>query len=283
METISAHSINVKGKLITIDSPLVMGIINITPNSFFQKSRITDINIILETAGKMLQDGATILDIGGLSTQPGAEEISVSEECERIFLPIQKLKERHPQSIVSIDTFRSEVAKIAIEAGADIVNDISAGDFDKNMVPTVAALKVPYIAMHTQGKPREMQKNPQYKNVSLDVFDYLAQKVHQLTQAGIADVIIDPGFGFGKSLEHNYTLLHSLHNLKQLNVPILVGFSRKSMIYKLLDTSAENALNGTTILNTLALHQGANILRVHDVKEAVECVRLYNYYNKAKD
>lgn len=272
------HTLNLKGRILTLDKPMVMGIINTTPDSFYENSRNTDISAVLEKAALMINDGADILDIGGLSTRPGAAEITIAAECERVVLPIKMIKEKFPDSILSIDTYRSAVAKAAVDAGADIVNDISAGDFDDNMIATVAALKVPFVAMHTKGKPQAMQINPQYDNVSIEVYDYLAHKLQQLLQAGIVDVIIDPGFGFGKTLEHNYALLHNLHTLKQLDVPLLVGFSRKSMIYKLLHNSAAEALNGTTVLNTLALQQGADILRVHDVKEAVECVRLLQYY-----
>jgi dihydropteroate synthase len=274
------YTINCKGKLLALDKPLVMGIINATTDSFFEGHLGKGINQITALANKMIADGATIIDVGGQSTRPGSISIGVNEETERVVPVIEAIKKTHPDAIISIDTFYSKVAKAAVDAGASMVNDISGGQFDEAMLTTVATLKVPYICMHTKGSPATMQQNPQYENVVKEVLDYFIQKIEDCKQAGILDVIIDPGFGFGKTIAHNFKILQSLSVFSILEKPILAGISRKSTIYKTLGTTAENALNGTTVLHTIALMNGAAILRVHDVKEAVEAVTLYEAYNQ---
>ena len=274
------YTINCKGKLLVLDKPIVMGIINATTDSFFEGHLTKGIAEITALAGKMITDGAVIVDVGGQSTRPGSRKIGVDEETARVIPVIEAIKNAHPDALISIDTFYSEVAKIAVDAGASIVNDISGGQFDETMLTTVAALKVPYICMHTKGLPATMQQNPQYENVVKEVLDYFIKKIEDCKQAGIHDVIIDPGFGFGKTIAHNFKILQSLNIFSMLEKPILAGLSRKSTIYKTLGTTVENALNGTTVLNTIALMNGASILRVHDVKEAVEAVTLYEAYNR---
>lgn len=269
-------TINCKGKILNFDSPIVMGILNITPDSFYDGNTLFSDKDILLRAEKMLKDGASIIDIGGYSSRPGAKEISTEEEINRIVNPIKLITKEFPESIISIDTFRGKVAQEAINCGASLVNDISAGDDDATMFDVVKQNQVPYIIMHKQGTPKNMQDSPQYKDVVGDVFKYLTNKVNELNKMGINDIIIDPGFGFGKTISHNFELLNNLKNFELLNVPVLVGLSRKSMIYKSLDSSPIEALNGTTALNMAALQNGANILRVHDVKEAMECVKLFN-------
>jgi len=256
-----------------------MGILNATPDSFYNQGRDSEPEALLEKAAQMVQEGVTIIDVGGLSTRPGADSIPVNEEIERIEPVIKRLKKNFPELLVSIDTYRAEVAKAAVNSGADIINDISAGEMDPDMVSTVSQLKVPYIAMHMQGKPQTMQKEPKYKQVTEVVLAYFQQKIAALREAGIKDIIIDPGFGFGKSLAHNYTLLKEMHVFQTLQVPVLVGISRKSMIYNILGSNAREALNGTTAVHMLALQQGAQILRVHDVKEAKECIQIFNFYS----
>lgn len=261
-----------------IDQPLVMGILNATPDSFYTRGRDNTMEGHVAKAEKMLQEGASILDIGGLSTRPGAAVISEREEIDRVVPVIEKIKQRFPESFISIDTYRSQVARKAAEAGADMVNDISAGDMDPDMIPTVAALQVPYITMHMQGTPADMQKKPAYNNIAEEILRYFVNKIEQCEQAGIKDIILDPGFGFGKTLTHNYQLLKDLEVLKIPGKAILAGISRKSMVYKLLGTDAEQALNGTTALHMLALQKGAAILRVHDVREAIECIKIFSFY-----
>ncbi|MGN6177848.1 MAG: dihydropteroate synthase [Mucilaginibacter sp.] len=268
-------TLNAGGKLIDLSSPKVMGIINLTPDSFYAGSRKQDINEALIQAEKMLNDGATFLDIGAYSSRPGADDISVAEETDRLLPVVEMLSARFPDAILSIDTFRSQVAETAINAGAHIINDISGGQLDEGMFATVARLRAPYILMHMKGTPKNMNQLAQYDNVFDEVFDYFSNKYYTLKQAGIKDVIIDPGFGFAKKAEHSYALMKRLQDLNVLSLPILVGISRKNMIYKTLDTTADEALNGTTALNTIALTKGANILRVHDVKEAVEAVKIW--------
>lgn len=268
------HTLNCKGKLLVLDKPVVMGIINITPDSFYEGSRKQSIQEIVQVAALMLRDGASILDIGGQSTRPGSGRLNAEQEKQRVLPAIEAIITAYPEAIISIDTYDATVAEKAVQAGATIINDISSGDMDQTMLHTAANLKVPYICMHMQGTPVSMQKNPQYTNVTAQVLDYLARKADTCKQAGINDVIIDPGFGFGKTIEHNFTLLRQLSAFKILNCPLLAGLSRKSTIYKTLGTTAENALNGTTVLNTIALMNGADILRVHDVKAAVEAVML---------
>lgn len=262
---------------LTITQPIVMGILNATPNSFYNKGRGNDIDSLLHAADTMLQDGATILDIGGASSKPGEPLIAPEEELKRVLPIITALSQRYPQLWISVDTYNAPVARAAVEAGAAIVNDISAGAIDPLMLPTVAALKVPYIAMHMQGTPATMQLQPQYTHVVAEVKHHLRQVCHRCAAAGIDQVILDPGFGFGKTVEHNYELLTNLGVLATLGKPILAGLSRKSMVCKPLKISPENALNGTTALNMVALMNGATILRVHDVKEAMEAVTLFGY------
>jgi dihydropteroate synthase len=271
-------TLNCKGKLFVIDEPVIMGIINATPDSFY-KGNINDDILLLAT--KMIADGAAILDIGGQSTRPGSERITAEEELKRVLPVIETISKNFPDIVISIDTYYGEVAAAAVKAGATIVNDISAGNMDEAMITTVAALKVPYICMHMQGTPNTMQQAPQYNDVAKDVLDFFIAKLEQCKKAGIMDIIIDPGFGFGKTIAHNFSLLKKLTAFKMLQVPILAGLSRKSTIYKTLNITAENALNGTTVLNTLALHNGAHILRVHDVKEAAETITLFTAYKKA--
>jgi dihydropteroate synthase len=262
-----------KGRLLDLTQPMVMGILNATPDSFYTKLG-SDIEAILAHAGKMLKEGAAILDIGGASTKPGQELISEEEELRRVIPVVAAIHNRFPDAWLSIDTYHARVAKEAVHAGACIVNDVSSGRFDPAMLQTVAALKVPYIAMHMQGMPKTMQMNPEYNDVVTEVRDYLRCICDDSAAAGITDVIIDPGFGFGKTVAHNFALLRSLHSFGILDRPILAGLSRKSMICKALKVNPEHALNGTTALNMVALQQGANILRVHDVKEAVEVIKL---------
>lgn len=271
-------TLNCMGKLLTIDEPIVMGIINVTPDSFYKGNIHDD---IIGIVAQMLKDGATIIDIGGQSTKPGSNQLSIDEELNRVIPVITKIKSAFKDSILSIDTFYSQVAVQAIQAGASIVNDISAGNIDKQMITTVAKLNVPYICMHMQGTPGTMQQNPAYENVTKEVMDFFVHKINECRIAGIKDVIIDPGFGFGKTIEHNYALLKNMELFKIFDAPILAGLSRKSMIYKVLNTTADNALNGTTALNMLALNNGATILRVHDVKEAKEIIELHTAYKKA--
>ncbi len=270
-------TLRIKNKELDISSPVVMGILNATPNSFYNKGQESDIDGLLRTAEKMLNDGASILDIGGASTKPGEPLISVEAELKRVIPVISEIRKRFANVWLSVDTYNSAVAKDAVEAGADIINDISAGAFDGAMLSTVAALQVPYIAMHIQGTPQTMQLNPQYNNVVAEVMREIRQVINRCDKAGIDQVIIDPGFGFGKTVEHNYELLRMLSTFTTLGKPILVGLSRKSMICKPLKVAPEQALNGTTALNTAALMNGANILRVHDVKEAMETIALYNH------
>jgi dihydropteroate synthase len=268
-------TLNAGGKLIDLSSPKVMGIINLTPDSFYAGSRKQDISAILAQSEKMLAEGATFLDLGAYSSRPGAEDISVQQEMDRLLPAVQVIVAKLPDAILSIDTFRSQVAEAAIKAGAHIINDISGGELDDDMFAAVARLQVPYILMHMKGNPQNMVQQATYENVFDEVFDYFTNKYHQLKQLGVKDVIIDPGFGFAKRSEHSYELMRRLQEFNRLQLPILVGVSRKRMIYNLLGNTADEALNGTTALNAIALTKGANILRVHDVKEAVEAVRIW--------
>jgi dihydropteroate synthase len=254
-----------------------MGIINATPDSFYKGDIHKD---ILWMAEKMVADGAAIIDIGGQSTRPGSVRINENEEMDRIIPWIKKIHEHFPDAVISVDTFYSKVALEAVNQGASMVNDISAGGMDENMIHTVASLKVPYICMHMKGKPDNMQQHPVYSNVLKEVLDFFIGKIDQCKKAGIVDIIIDPGFGFGKTIEHNFQLLHNLDVFNILDKPILAGLSRKSTIYKTLQTTPDKALNGTSVLNTIALLNGATILRVHDVQEAMEAITLYNAYKK---
>lgn len=271
-------AINIQGKLLSLEEPVVMGILNITPDSFFDGGNYAGQADALKQAEKMLLEGAGILDIGGMSSRPGAEVISLTEELQRVIPAIQSISKQFPDAIISIDTIRSEVAWQALQAGAHIINDISAGRFDANMLKVVAAAKAPYIIMHMQGMPADMQLNPQYNNVLTEVTDFFTERIAACRAAGITDLIIDPGFGFGKTVEHNYTLLRNLKYLKQLGLPILAGVSRKSMICKVLGVNPDKALNGTTAVNTIALMNGANILRVHDAREAKEAIKIIEQY-----
>lgn len=272
-------TIRCRGKLVDLSKPVVMGIINVTDDSFYAGSRTRELHHITERAGAMLEQGAGMLDIGAQSSRPGAPEVGAAEETARLLPAIHSILHHYPDAVLSVDTWHAEVAEKCILAGAAIINDISAGEMDDRMLSTAARLEVPYIAMHMQGTPANMQKNPQYEDVTREVLDYFIRKVHQCRQLGIRDVIIDPGFGFGKTLEHNYQLLKNLHTLQIPETPILAGVSRKSMIYRLLGNNAEEALNGTTVLHTIALQQGASILRAHDVKEALEAVKIVSYLN----
>ncbi len=263
-----------KGKLVNLSSPVVMGILNVTPDSFYTKGRQSSATEILAHAGQMVADGAAILDVGGMSTRPGAPAVSVQEETDRVAPVIEALCKAYPYVLVSVDTYRAQVARAAVQAGAHIVNDISFGDMDAAMMTTVAQLGVPYIGMHMQGTPQTMQQSPVYHHVTLDILDYFAQKLAMFRDAGIKDIILDPGFGFGKTVAHNYTLLHEMNQFAILGRPILAGLSRKSMICRPLNIMPDDALNGTTVLNTIALQRGAAILRVHDVKEAMQAIRL---------
>ena len=272
-------AINCRGTLIDLALPKVMGILNVTPNSFFDGGKYADEKSLLSQVEKMLTEGATFIDIGAYSSKPNAEFVSETEETERL-IPIVKTVLKHfPETLISVDTFRANVAKAGIENGACIINDIAAGSLDENMMKTVAELQVPYIMMHMKGNPQTMQSLAQYENVTKDVVFYFSEKIAQARSLGINDLIIDPGFGFAKTLEQNFEVMNNLELFQMLDLPILVGISRKSMIYKTLDTSAEFALNGTTVLNTIALQKGSNILRVHDVKEAIECVKLHQSLN----
>ena len=268
-------TLNSNGKQLNINTPLVMGVLNCTDDSFYEGSRSLELTNLQKRIDQMIAEGADIIDVGGQSTKPGAVQIEAATEIERVRGAIHYLQSNYPLQWVSIDTTRSEVAKFAVEQGADIVNDISAGNMDDKMISTVAALNVPYICMHMQGRPETMQIAPTYGDVTKDVIAFFKEKIEKLKEAGIKEIIIDPGFGFGKTLEHNYQLMNELEHFHELELPLLVGISRKSMIYKLLGTTPEEALNGTTMLNTVALLKGAHILRVHDVKAAKEVVKLY--------
>jgi len=272
------YTLNCKGKLLIIDKPLVMGIINVTPDSFYDGGQHATLDHLIALAEKMVTDGADILDIGGQSTRPNSERIAADEELKRILPAIKAIHHHFPQVIISTDTYYSKVAKEAVSAGASIVNDISAGEMDKDMISAVAALKVPYICMHMKGTPATMQKDPVYGDVVKEVLDFFIYKTNECKEAGITDLIIDPGFGFGKTFRHNFQLLKELNTFSMLQKPILAGLSRKATIYKTLGITAAEALNGTTVLNTMALMNGASILRVHDVKEAREAVKLFVEY-----
>lgn len=272
-------TLNCNGKILSLNSPVVMGIINITPDSFFEGHLNKHESELLLMAEQMIENGASILDIGGQSTKPGSKRIDANEELNRVIPVIKSIRKNLPDTIISIDTFYSKVAEQAIETGADIVNDVSAGNIHDDMIPTVGKLKVPYVCMHMQGTPETMQLNPTYNNITLEIIQFFIKKIEACKMAGVNDIVIDPGFGFGKTIEQNFTLLRELLSLKMLDCPILVGISRKGMIYKTLETSPENALNGTTVANTLALINGARILRVHDVKEAKEAITIFNAYN----
>lgn len=268
-------NISCKGKLIDLTKPKIMGILNLTPDSFYDGGLFNNTDLALAQTEKMLLEGATFIDVGGASSKPGAVEISIDEELARVLPIIEEIQKRFPEAIISIDTYRSVVAQQAVATGAAIVNDISSGSLDAKMLGTVGALGgVPYIAMHMQGKPQNMQDNPSYDNVLVAIRSFFAAKIDDAHKAGIHDVIIDPGFGFGKTLDHNYSLLKNLSSMQMDGIPMLIGLSRKSMIHKYLKIDVSDALNGTTVLNSIALKQGAQILRVHDVKEAQQAIHL---------
>ena len=272
-------SVNFKVNKINLDEPIIMGILNVSPDSFFDgRNDLTEANIVRKV-NSMEYDGAKIIDVGGYSTRPGAEKVPEEEELKRVLPIVQLIRSNFKDLEISVDTFRSSVAEKCTEAGATIINDVSGGTLDQNMFSCIADLKVPYILMHMQGNPQTMQDNPTYNNVVEEVKHYFEEKVNQLNKLGVNDIILDPGFGFGKTVEHNYELLNNLDAFKTFGLPILAGLSRKSMINKVLNTTPEEALNGTTTLNTIALTKGANILRVHDVREANECVKLIEKLN----
>jgi dihydropteroate synthase len=270
-------TINCKGTLVDLSSPKVMGILNITPDSFFDGGKYKNESEILGQVEKMLFEGATFIDVGAYSSRPGAKHISEKQELQRIVPVIELLIKNFPEIIISVDTFRSAIARETINAGAAIINDISGGKMDDNMLKTVANLRVPYILMHMLGIPQNMQLNPVYKDVTQEIISFFAEQIFKLHQLEINDIIIDVGFGFGKTISHNYEILKNLSLFKSLNAPILAGISRKSMLYKTLNISAKEALNATTSANTIALLNGANILRVHDVKEAMEAVKIVHH------
>ena len=276
-------NINCNGNLIDLSTPKVMGILNVTPDSFYADSRKQTGKAILERVDQILTEGAKIIDIGAYSSRPNAKNISSQEEMERLRMGLGILRKVQPDAIVSVDTFRADVARMCVEEyGVAIINDIAAGEMDGDMFRTVADLNVPYIMMHMQGTPQNMQQHPHYDNLLKEVFMYFARKVQQLRDLGVKDIILDPGFGFGKTIEHNYELLAHLEEFRIFELPLLVGVSRKSMIYRLLGTTPQEALNGTTVLDTICLLKGADILRVHDVREAVETVKIVEAMNAAR-
>lgn len=275
MGTNNFLTINVNGQLMELQRPQVMGILNITPDSFYAGSRKQTEADILSRTHQILEEGASIIDIGAYSSRPNAEHISPDDEMQRLRTALHLINRDFPDAVISIDTFRADVARMCVEEyGAAIINDISAGQMDEQMFTTIAQLGVPYIIMHMQGTPQDMQTNPHYENLLKEVFFYFSEKVQKLRDLGVKDIILDPGFGFGKTLEHNYQLMNHLEEFSVFELPFLVGISRKSMIYKLLGSTPEEALNGTSILNTIALLKGANLLRVHDVKAATEAIAI---------
>ncbi len=273
-----AKTINCGGKLISLSTPIVMGILNITPDSFYDGGAYKNDKDILNKAEQMILEGASIIDIGAYSTRPNAKDISIVEEQERLIPIIKLIKNTFSDIPISVDTFRSVIAEIAINEGADMINDISGGTMDEHMFDIITKYKVPYVMMHIRGTPATMQINPTYENVIKEVMDFFIEKIAILKSKGVNDIIIDPGFGFGKTLENNYQLLNHLSLFRMLDCPILCGLSRKSMINKVIDIKPDAALNGTTVLNTIALQNGANILRVHDVKEAMEAIKLVHFH-----
>lgn len=269
------YSLNIKGRLVTIDRPWVMGIINVTPDSFYSGSRVNDEQTLVERVQSMIADGADMIDVGACSTRPGSEQVDAQGEMERLQWALEAIRRTAPDVILSVDTYRADVARRCVEEwGADVINDISGGTIDDRMFATIASLRVPYVLMHTRGTPETMASLTDYENVSAEVLEWMARRIDELRQMGVADVIADPGFGFAKTMEQNYELLARLDAFHALNAPLLVGVSRKRMIYTPLNCTADEALNGTTVINTIALMQGAHILRVHDVKAAAEAVKL---------
>ena len=275
MRGLLPYTINVGGKLMDLSEPQVMGILNITPDSFYSESRKNTEEEIVGRVNAILAEGGSIIDVGAYSSRPGADNISAEEEKDRLRGALQILRRTAPEAVVSVDTFRADVARMCVEEyGVQIINDISGGQLDSQMFETVAALGVPYVLMHMKGNPQTMQQEPHYEDLLTEMLQYFGSKVQRLHELGVKDIILDPGFGFAKTMDHNYELMNRLQDLSVLELPILVGVSRKSMIYKLLDGTPEGALNGTSVLNTLALLKGASILRVHDVKAAVEVVQI---------
>ncbi|MFT4756993.1 MAG: dihydropteroate synthase [Vicingaceae bacterium] len=274
------YSINCKGVLMDFSTPRIMGIVNLTPDSFFGGSRFQAEKEILSQVEKMLIEGADIIDLGAFSSRPNADLISFEEEKKRLLSPLQNIVHEFPSAVISIDTYRSKVAELSIYEGASIINDISGGDLDESMFETIATLKVPYILMHMQGTPKTMQQNPEYEDVFKEIYKGFSEKLQKITALGANDVILDVGFGFGKTLKHNYTLLKKLNSFHSLQRPVLAGISRKGMIQKVIHASADDSINGTTAAHVLALQNGANILRVHDVKAAKEAIQIVSYYQK---
>lgn len=276
--------LNCRGRLIDISQPKVMGILNVTPDSFYDGGKYNDENTIRSMVNKIIEEGADFIDVGGYSSRPGAPEVNEKEELERLTRALHIIRKESEDIIISVDTFRSTVASIVVkEYGADMINDISAGNLDNKMFDTIAELGVPYCIMHMQGTPATMQKDPQYSNLIQELFFFFSEKTNQLTKLGVKDIMIDPGFGFGKTLEHNYEILYRLDEFKIIGLPIIVGLSRKSMIYKVLEVTSEDALNGSSVVHTIALLGGANMLRVHDVKEAKECIKLVTKYRSVSN
>ena len=275
MQPFKTYTLNLKGRLVTIDRPWVMGIINVTPDSFYRGSRIADEQALVDRTRSMIADGADVIDVGACSTRPGGEQVDAQQEMERLQWALGIIRRVAPEVVLSVDTYRAAVARrCVVEWGADIINDISGGTLDEDMFDTIAGLNVPYVLMHMRGTPQTMSSMTDYQDVTTDVLQWMARRIDQLHQMGVADVIADPGFGFAKTVEQNYELLARLNAFQALNAPLLVGVSRKRMIYTPLDCTADEALNGTTVVNTIALLQGAHILRVHDVKAAVQAVKL---------
>jgi dihydropteroate synthase len=272
------QTLNCNGKLLSLAQPVVMGILNLTPDSFFDGGKHKHLDSALRQTEKMLSEGASIIDIGGMSSRPGAALVSVTEELQRVLPVVEAITEQFPDAILSVDTIWADVAKYAIEAGAHLINDISAGRMDEKMYIQLAKLQVPYILMHMQGKPQTMQRAPTYQDILTEILDFFIQEIGQLRALGVKDIVIDPGFGFGKTIPQNYELLHNTHAFQVLDVPILIGISRKSMIYNLLNISPNDALNPTTALNMIALQQGARILRVHDVLPAVQTIHIWQQF-----
>lgn len=270
------NTINIGNHVIDLAVPVVMGVVNVTPDSFYDGGKMEDEKVMLTAVEKMVEEGATIIDVGGVSTKPGSQVISTKTELERLLPAVESIRGHFPDTIISVDTFRSWVAvKVIDEIGPIIVNDISGGTLDAKMFETIGKFRVPYILSHIQGTPLTMQENPHYTDIIKEISTYFSEKVKQLTKLGVTDIIIDPGFGFGKNIDHNYELLNRLDSFKVYQLPVMVGLSRKSMIWKALEIEPESALNGTTVVNTLALMGGADILRVHDVKEAVEAIKIF--------
>jgi dihydropteroate synthase len=272
--------INFRGRLLGFSKPVIMGILNTTPDSFYKGSRLSNLDEVLERAEQMLAEGATILDIGGVSSRPGASDVSLEEELRRVIPVVEAISRHYPEALLSVDTFRAEVAKQAIDAGIHLVNDISASSIDEALFDVIANAKVPYILMHMQGTPKCMQQEPQYDDFLVNIMDFFIKKIGILRDKGIQDIILDVGFGFGKTIAHNYELLNNMHVYQNLDLPLMAGISRKSMIWKVLGNSSEEALNGTTALHMVALQQGAKMLRVHDVKEAAQTIKIWQQLEK---